>query len=563
VLLLAQLLEKMKINKQKLLTILLLGVILIIALFVRMYSLSTVPNGFHIDEASLGYNGYSLLLTGKDENNNKFPLYINMFGDERPSGYHYLTILPIKVLGLNEFATRLPGALFGTLTVISFFFLTLVLFKNKKLSLLSALLVAIAPWQVVLSRASAETIVALFFIISGYIFVLLGFKKQRGLYFFVGAFIMLLSFFFYHTPRVFVPLLFLATIAYLYPVWKRFKMKERVSLVASFLILSFVSFALVFIVPGGTGRYSQVNIFGYPAVKLVLAEQIVEGGLMHAPADVTRIFHNKVINYSLAAISNYSDYFTGKFLFMEGGLPNWYRVPDMGLIYLVELPFILIGIFYLIISKDRYHKLPLLWLLLAPLVAAFTVDDTPNLQRAIVMFPMIELFAAYGFIMLLNKFAGIKSKILLIVVALLLLFNFAYFLQEYFIQAQVDKNWYRNEGFGQMVKLVKKDYANYDKIFVTKSYGGIYPLILFYMQYDPSTYQKEGSTKDKEYTGFGKFYFLVSACPSAGGDPKVPKVKKAIYIDNGTCPNYEGLQSKKYSYITRKDGTRVFRMVYD
>jgi len=553
----------MKIAKQKLLTFFLLLGILLIALFARTYQLNSVPNGFHIDEASLGYNGYSLLLTGKDENNNKLPLYIDMFGDNRPSGYHYLTILPIKFFGLTEFATRLPGALFGTLTVISFFFLTLVFFKSKKVSLLSALLVAIAPWQVVLSRASAETIVALFFIISGYIFVLLGFKKQRSLYFFVGVFIMLLSFFFYHTPRVFVPLLFLATIAYLFPIWRKFKTKYIISLLGSFLILSFVSFALVFLIKGGTGRYSQVNVFGYPAVKLVLAEQIVEGGLMHVPADVTRIFHNKIINYSLAAISNYSEYFTGKFLFMEGGLPNWYRVPDMGLIYLVELPFILIGVFYLVISKDRYHKLPLLWLLIAPLVAAFTVDDIPNLQRAIVMFPMVELLAAYGFIMLFDKMVGIKRKILVIIVAILLFFNFAYFLQEYFIQAQVDKNWYRNEGFGQMVDIIKKDYGNYDKIFVTKSYGGIYPLILFYMKFDPAVYQAEGSTKDKEDTGFGKFYFETAACPSIDSDPKAPKVARSIYIDNGNCRTDKSLKYKKQVFVNRKDGTKVFRIVYN
>ena len=51
------------------------------------------------------------------------------------------------------------------------------------------------------------------------------------------------------------------------------------------------------------------------------------------------------------------------------------------------------------------------------------------------------------------------------------------------------------KGFGQMVKLVKKDYANYDKIIVTKSLGGIYPLILFYMQLYPKFVSKEGSTK--------------------------------------------------------------------
>ena len=111
----------MKLFKKHLSTVILI-VILAFSLFLRTYNLSSVPLGFHNDEASLGYNGYSLLLTGRDENNHKSPLYIDMFGDQRPSGYHYLTILPIKFLGLNEFATRLPGAFFGVLMIIPFFF---------------------------------------------------------------------------------------------------------------------------------------------------------------------------------------------------------------------------------------------------------------------------------------------------------------------------------------------------------------------------------------------------------------------------------------------------------
>ena len=80
------------------------------------------PVGFHIDEASLGYNGYSMLKTGKDEHGNRFPLYIDMFGDNRPLvplSYDYSDCF----FGLNEFATRLPGAVFGTLTVVAFYFL--------------------------------------------------------------------------------------------------------------------------------------------------------------------------------------------------------------------------------------------------------------------------------------------------------------------------------------------------------------------------------------------------------------------------------------------------------
>ena len=94
----------MNLSKKKLLISIFLILIVSFSLLIRVYRLSSIPLGFHIDEASLGYNGYSLLLTGKDENNQKLPLYIDMFGDNRPSGYHYLTEIPIKFLGLNEFS---------------------------------------------------------------------------------------------------------------------------------------------------------------------------------------------------------------------------------------------------------------------------------------------------------------------------------------------------------------------------------------------------------------------------------------------------------------------------
>lgn len=553
----------MKLIRNHLFTIITLGLILFFSLFLRLYSLDSIPLGFHIDEASLGYNGYSLLITGKDENNNKLPLYIDMFGDNRPSGYHYLTIPSIKVFGLTEFATRFPGALFGGFSVIAFFFLAQVLFKNTKISLLSSLLISVAPWSIVLSRASAETIVALFFIIVGYSFLIFVFKSKKLLYFLIASLFLVISFFFYHTPRVFVPLLVFSSIAYLFPIWKSFNSKQKISILGSFFIVSLVSFLLIFLIKGGTGRFSQVNIFGFPQVKLVLEEQLREDGIMHESALASRIFHNKVINYSLAFLNNYSEYFSGKFLFLEGGFPWWYRVPAMGLFYIIELPFILIGLYYLFLSKERFYKLPLIWLILAPITAAFTIDDIPNIQRSMVMFPIIELIAAYGFITFSKKFSSFKYYLYFAIFGILLFFNFAYFLQQYFIQSQVHRNWYRNEGFSKVMEIVKKDYDNYNKIVFNKAAGGVYPLILFYMKYDPAMYQKEGSTKDKIDTGFGKFFFVSSACPFLDKDSSVPKVNKIIYIEEGSCRDSSLLKNTKYIDIYRKEGTKAFRIVYD
>jgi len=195
---------------KKIKTYILLGSIFLLALVLRVYMLSQFPVGFHIDEASLGYNGYSLLLTGKDENNNAHPLYIDMFGDNRPSGYHYLTIIPVKLFGLSEFSTRLPAAVFGAISIFAMYSLSSVIFRSKKISLLSSLFIAIAPWHVVLSRASGEAVVALFFILAGFAFILHSLQKKSEKFLIIGTISVISSFFFYHTPRVFVPMLYVA-----------------------------------------------------------------------------------------------------------------------------------------------------------------------------------------------------------------------------------------------------------------------------------------------------------------------------------------------------------------
>lgn len=554
-------LGRIQLSKNNLKTWIILAIILLFASLIRLYDLSSIPLGFHIDEASLGYNGYSLLLTGKDENNNILPLYIDMFGDNRPSGYHYLTVLPIKFLGLNEFSTRLPGALFGIFIIFPVYFLSQVLFKKQTISLLAAFLVAIAPWSVVLSRASAETIVSLFWIVSGFTLIIAGLEKKTPIYFFAGAISLSLSFFFYHTPRVFVPLLFLCFIIVLFPVWSKFSKNVKVSLVFSFIIVCLISFTLVFLIKGGTGRFSQVNIFNAPGTQLILEEQIREDG-NSVSQFITRYTHNKITNYSLAFVSNYLEYFSGQFLFIQGGFPNWYKVPGMGLLYLVELPFIIVGIFYLFFSKDIFHRLPLVWLLVAPVVAAITVDDIPNLQRVIVMFPILALVAAFGIVKIKDKYSGKFSKLFIAIFAIFLFYNFSYFLHQYFIQSQVHRNWYRYEGFDKMMKIVKDNYSNSDEIIISKSFGGIYPLVLFYMQYDPAQYQKEGSPKDKPGRGFGKFYFANSECPSYNLDPSIPIAKNSIIVDNGNCKDYKALKLLKHMNLYRKDGTRAFRIIY-
>jgi len=116
----------------------LLILIIIIAIFLRIWHLDLNPPSLYWDEASLGYNAYSILLSGADEHGEKLPLdRFIAFGDYKPPGYIYSTVFSMAVFGPNEFAVRFPSAMGGILMVILTYFLTKKLLTSVKVFLLA------------------------------------------------------------------------------------------------------------------------------------------------------------------------------------------------------------------------------------------------------------------------------------------------------------------------------------------------------------------------------------------------------------------------------------------
>jgi len=148
----------------------LLTVIIFIGAFLRFYQLGFNPPSLTWDEASIGYNAYSILKTGKDEYGNLFPISIRSFDDYKPPVYTYLTVPFIAALGLNEFSVRLPAAIIGVFFVVVIYFLVKELLQkwDKKfyetVSCASALFIAISPMSLQFSRAAFEGNIGLFFL---------------------------------------------------------------------------------------------------------------------------------------------------------------------------------------------------------------------------------------------------------------------------------------------------------------------------------------------------------------------------------------------------------------
>ena len=108
----------------------LLVLIFIVGLFLRFFLLGGNPPSLNWDEASTGYNAFSILKTGKDEYGNFLPLSIRSFDDYKPPLYTYLDVPFVGIFGLTDFAVRLPSAILGTLTILVIYFLVLEFFPK-------------------------------------------------------------------------------------------------------------------------------------------------------------------------------------------------------------------------------------------------------------------------------------------------------------------------------------------------------------------------------------------------------------------------------------------------
>ena len=94
-----------------------LSCILIAGFLVRIVWLDRFPVGFTPDEASFGYDAFSILKTGKDQWGHTFPLVLESFGDFKAPLYSYILIPFVALFGLSRPIVRLPNALLGTAAV--------------------------------------------------------------------------------------------------------------------------------------------------------------------------------------------------------------------------------------------------------------------------------------------------------------------------------------------------------------------------------------------------------------------------------------------------------------
>lgn len=523
----------------------LLVLIIILAAALRFYNISGTPPSLNWDEVSHGYNAYSILKTGKDEWGVSFPTIFRAYGDYKLPVYIYATALSEFIFGLNSFSVRLPSVLAGIGSVLFTFLLAGRLF-DKRAAFLAALLMAVEPWGLFLSRGAFEANLSLFLILAGFYSFIIGLKRHKILL--LSSLFFGLSLWTYNSSRIFVPLL-LVTLALIYKkellkVWEKNKKLFTFCLPRTGRYWSIVLFAFFFVpmlwqlfTTTGQARYGWVAIIDEGAVSEINNLRSKSG----LSPDLSRLIYNKATFFLYRFGQNWFSHFSPDFLFVKGGTNYQFNIPGHGLLYPINALFFIAGIIILLKKQDKISWLLLSWLLLAPIPSSLT-REAPHTLRAVTMLPVPMIITALGLNGALDRFRRLSVPLTIAYIVLLSVFVEGY-LTNYFTKYRVEYSWAWQYGYQGAVDYVKENYGRYDKVIVTKKYGEPHEFFLFYgtsenasWLWEPTKYRNDPNLirfyQSNWYwvDRFDKFYFV--------NDWDVPKTESGIWNleSGGTIP---------------------------
>lgn len=482
-----------------------LSLILFISLLLRIFHIGSIPGSLYGDEQAFAYNAYSILTTGTDEYGTKFPLEFRSFDDYKAPLPVYLLVPFIKIFGLNAVAIRLPVVIFSVLTVLAFYFL-LKSFFSSKISLLATFLLAISPWHMHLSRGYFEATISLFFFTGGILFFL---RSREGIKLkLVSMLFFALAVYSYFTPRILLPffLIFLFIFNYRLNDFKIGFWKSVKIYILNLTILIILCLPLLYSAAfnKGLSRFNKLSEkVGSEVVQAVYLER--QGTSL--PKFWSSFFHNKITVTLRTFRDSYMEHFSVNFWYIFGDNSLRYFTGNRGMFYLLELPFLIIGLYGLWKDHRKAAVFFAVWILLAPIPASLVGKSYA--VRSLAMLPAPFVFVAYG---LVKSVALLKNNRLAVMsISLLFVFSIGGLLIRYFLEYPVyAATWWGWENKAA-IDYAKKEENNYDNIFLSDYYSGMPLAFAVYHQVNPNEYRQAIRNPilmadGRKMFKFGKYY---------------------------------------------------------
>jgi len=443
--------------RTKISNFLLMSFILVFAGWLYVFGLDKIPSGFYVDEATVVYNAYSILKTGRDEYGQLFPILFRLLGSYSPPLFIYLTVPLIYFFGLGIAVLRSISVVSALLSVVVFYLLSrkLNLIKTKSALFLITFFYAISPWLIFNARLGYEVTLAYLIFNIGLYFLYLSLEKPK--YLLWGIPILSLSVYASHNQKFLVPVLLLF---FFIVFWKQIFRKESFSFLAlsffiaflmqipNWLILSSPAFWIKKI---GLGDQS-LNILAVNFLKQILS--------YYSPRSLFYLMPDIDLQHTLPEISV---------------VYNWMVVPYLLGLYLMFNKF-----------KNQNYQYLILLFFVSVIPASFS-GAFISVQRALPFLLPLTLVVGLGLDFLIKKMPKVMSVILffsLTVYSLICLYR------SYFVLFPKERAGAWNYGYGALAEYLSRYPENH---FVIDNYRNprLYIELLFFLKYSPAQYQSE------------------------------------------------------------------------
>jgi len=466
-----------------------LSLVILIGGCLRMIALDKTPPHIGNDEISIAFDSYSLRTTGRDGYGIKWPLSFKSHRDYKPPLYAYLNMPFNYIFGNNEYGIRFLSAFVGTLGIL---LVALIgkFFKKEKLGLIAAILLALNPKAIFVSRIAYESNLGMILTSFGVYLLFLFREKQKQWYLILSGLFFGFSIWAYHTQKGLVPLL-LVVLPWL--IRKEIKLKKWFLLwLTAFLVILPIFYDFI--------NVQMKDPFNRASSQIWYQHASIQNYLKQTDDNLLK----KVVKVSIDPVYRYFTHLSFNFSFTDGMDLFPKNEPfNFGWFLVFTLPLFFAGLFNLKLIFGKYFGWVLAWWLLCPIVPSLTWGDPTTVRNLPFIIPTILIMAGGGWV-ILNK-----NKKLIVFLTLGILINFGYFAIAYynhFPKVSGDNFQYGYKQAWQSIKPIEKDY---EKIIIEPRFGNtgqFSGLPELYFGYFGAFGAKDMQNKDYSLNRIGKYW---------------------------------------------------------
>jgi hypothetical protein len=432
--------------------------ILAVSVFFRFLYLGVIPVSLSHDETDSIIQAHAVIQTGRDIVGSWSPFSLLPNSGVMAELAPLIHVPALLILPNSLFSAHFTNALLGSFLPLLVWYWLSLLKTKRRVALFAAVLLAVSPWHIIFSRTALEASTSLFLYFGSWIFLTkLSVEKYRPKTSLISLllFILLygLGYFTYHGYKFSLPLLTGIIILWQYKGLVNKNIK-RLLLFSAFFIFVLIARTVIY-----SDQYVSRNseLIFFNTVKYQDSINLDRRQSL-APRALRYLYSNKPVKLLEQLRDKYLDVANLDMLYIHGEANGAFSLWKVGYLYLLTLPFLLLGLAEMLTSGNKTQLLILTLLLISPVASVIHVNNS-LVFRSGIYFILLNIVTAYGLVSAYEYVSTFKPKLkwslyaVFVVISLVQVVHFSYVYFYVFPVANANSYFFSDRIIGNYLRL--------------------------------------------------------------------------------------------------------------